>query len=1086
MRTLFKDFVTKFVLVCGFAFLLALFILFFYFKKEFFEGELKKLSNCSAKIVDEIREEGNRFLSIAENKSFDEIEKHIILGKKTNKADFITLVDSNGTIIKRSSNITGDSIENEPFFKFVLTLKKGEGFFHFLRKPFLERELITEIGNLEKALVYSVFIPIKEKNKTFFIWYCNVLNRKTDIFDIIKFFGIDGAMIWDGTNIYVMMNNDLTNNIFDKNIVVKKEVLKDIYPIITIRLANHKYIGNELQILDFNQTYLASLFVFNKEEKLFSLLYSYTASIVIIFLFASSVGIIFVAFYFKKISGFIKELEYLLEKVKKTESFDYVIKNRNILEFKHIIDSIKNMADIISNNINMLEEKVQALVDEFVALTKTLRDLDDKQNFVELVDCAIDLIKEYFKCNVIPIEEYNKLSEIEKERFLKVSYFYDEKEYGFCVDKEIVNKTPYSHDFFELFKEIYKTNFERIANFRSVQRSYNEASYLSEIILSLLKKGNTNEILMYILEKAKEFCKSDAAYIGIYDKKEHHIRLQFFKGVYSDEFKTLSFSANYGLGGYIIKHGKPVFIENYYEDERIISPFKDIIKKEGLISVIATPIIFEDEIYGIIYVAYRKLKKSISNEMQFLEKLAYVAALSLEREKLLAQSLIKEEELRKAYEEILSKRQEINVLLKNYKDTNAELEKINREVSEQYNIVRKSYDELEKLNRAKDIFLGILSHELKTPISILKGYMDTLLSNKFSYNEDLKEILLECKKSVSNLWQIVDDLLDYSRIQLGKMEISRNKIAFVDIINALKEEISTYLRERKQTLELNIEDGLFINADVRWIKRALTSLLLNSIKFTPDGKKISIIAKTLSKDELSYPTYCHNRPLESSKYVMISVKDEGIGINISDINRIFEKFYELGDIKGHSTGKYKFLSKGLGMGLSFVKEIVSLHGGVVFAESPGFNEQLCPGSTFTIYMPLEPIKNKDMEKNKKLILIIESEHEISSFLEMLFSTKYNVKCISDGGLGYIKTLELNPMLVMVNVSLSGYSGYEICSMIKQDKKTENVPVILYSTGMEAFDETMAERARANMLFSPLFDVDNLLRIVNFYAHKDIG
>ncbi len=1083
MRNLYKDFILRFSTVCFIAFLVALSITYFYLRNILITEETKKLSIVSKNIVSQIVRDGEEFRNYITKQNFRDIEAIIESENKIFGASFITLIDDKGKVIKRRSNVYGDNISGEDFFKELGKDKKGVAFFHVVDSSYLERELLTSHILSNKVIIYSVFLPLSKKDGRFYIWYGNIIFDKQKYFTDLNTQAIDGVLFWDGKKI---LNKSLSSVKFDfdQTFDIKERTGNIGYVV----MADRKFLFIEENVTDFNNKVVGSFFILKDFNTILAVLCRYTAYMFIIFAFSSLMGITFVGFYLKKIKAFIIGLKESLKELEGFRLKELEISGKEyIIEFIEIKDSLTKLFWSLKNQKEALEEKIESYIQEYFVLYKAIRELDSKQTFVELVDVAVDFLKENTNGSVLYLNEFEILDEKEKLNFEKVSYFYDGKEYGFYIERDIGKKSKLPINFIELYFEVFKTNFERIANFRELQKSYNEAKYFSDVLLNLLKRRNTNEIFMHILEKAKDFCKSDSAYIGIYDKKENLIRLQFFTGVKTEEFKTLSFPSNKGLGGYVLKEKKSVFIENYFEDPRIDSPFKDIVQKEALISVIATPIIYDNDIFGILYVAYRHQKKDVSNEIGFLEKLAYVAALALEKEALMQKSNAKEEELRKAYEELVSKRKELNALLKNYKETNIELERANKELNEQYEIVKKSYEELERLNRAKDVFLGILSHELKTPLAVLKGYIDTLSSVTLQSDKEILEIISGAKKAINNLWQIVEDLLDYSRMEMGKISLMKESVSAKMFVKSIIDEVSIFLKEREQTLKVDVSEELILNVDKRWIKRALINLIANAIKFTPNGKHIFLSLRKIKQDELTFPEYVLERPLNANEYYMIEVRDEGVGLSLSEINRIFERFYEIGDIKEHSTGKYKFMSKGLGLGLSFTKRIVNLHGGVIFAESKGFDPEICPGSTFKIYLPVESGESSgevsEIQVEKKTIIVIESEHEIASYLEMVFASNYNVVIEPKGGSGYLKVLELRPLIVFINVNLKGYTGYEICSMIKEDKRTQHIPVVLYSSGIENFDEARAQSAKADMFFSPLFDVENLVRIVNYYANK---
>jgi signal transduction histidine kinase len=156
------------------------------------------------------------------------------------------------------------------------------------------------------------------------------------------------------------------------------------------------------------------------------------------------------------------------------------------------------------------------------------------------------------------------------------------------------------------------------------------------------------------------------------------------------------------------------------------------------------------------------------------------------------------------------------------------------------------------------------------------------------------------------------------------------------LLNVLKQEMADHVKERNQILEINDFPGSneMIFADTERIHKALTNILTNAIKYTPDGGKITVEGRLLSG------------------FVEILVTDTGIGIAEEDQTRIFEKFGGLGDVSLHSSGKTKFKGGGPGLGLPITKGILEAHGGSIWVESDGCDEENLPGSTFHILIPL--------------------------------------------------------------------------------------------------------------------------------------
>jgi signal transduction histidine kinase len=246
--------------------------------------------------------------------------------------------------------------------------------------------------------------------------------------------------------------------------------------------------------------------------------------------------------------------------------------------------------------------------------------------------------------------------------------------------------------------------------------------------------------------------------------------------------------------------------------------------------------------------------------------------------------------------------------------------------------------ELEKLDRSKSDFIAVAAHELKTPLTLIEGYASMLREQVLNENENETPLVL--LKGVDNgirrLGEIIDDMIDVSMIDNDMLSLNFQPMWLNRLLNVLKQEMADHVKERNQILEINDFPGSneMIFADTERIHKALTNILTNAIKYTPDGGKITVEGRLLSG------------------FVEILVTDTGIGIAEEDQTRIFEKFGGLGDVSLHSSGKTKFKGGGPGLGLPITKGILEAHGGSIWVESDGCDEENLPGSTFHILIPL--------------------------------------------------------------------------------------------------------------------------------------
>jgi signal transduction histidine kinase len=250
--------------------------------------------------------------------------------------------------------------------------------------------------------------------------------------------------------------------------------------------------------------------------------------------------------------------------------------------------------------------------------------------------------------------------------------------------------------------------------------------------------------------------------------------------------------------------------------------------------------------------------------------------------------------------------------------------------------------ELESMNRTKTDFISITSHELRTPLSQVNGYAQ-MLAEELERESPLRVFADGLLKGSERLTEIVDVMLDVSRLGVGAVTLNRATIKMSEIIRRAADEWAGAIEERGHTLAIQgFDDVPSLEGDRERLQQAFSQLINNAIKYTPDGGRI-LVAGDVYADS-------------NGLFVKVTVGDNGIGIDMEDQHRIFDKFYRTGDLMKHSTGKTKFKGAGPGLGLSLVRGIVDAHGGRIWVESPGHDEETCPGSTFHVLLPLRALE----------------------------------------------------------------------------------------------------------------------------------
>ncbi|MGQ9584098.1 MAG: sensor histidine kinase [Anaerolineae bacterium] len=275
-------------------------------------------------------------------------------------------------------------------------------------------------------------------------------------------------------------------------------------------------------------------------------------------------------------------------------------------------------------------------------------------------------------------------------------------------------------------------------------------------------------------------------------------------------------------------------------------------------------------------------------------------------------------------------------------DLQAEME---RQAGERTAILEQANRQLEHLARARSDFIHIAAHELKTPLTLLRGYTDILREevDRRSASE-LRSVMEGMDRGIERLNRIVGDMIDISRIETELLQLHFEEFSLTSLVRLILEETAAWVQERRHSVSVEgIADLPPVRGDARRLHQAILNIVANSIKFTPDGGRISIRGRVLEAQGAA-----------GTDYIEIVVADTGIGVAKEEQERIFEKFYRAGDVSQHSSGDYKFKGAGPGLGLPIARGIIEAHGGRVWVESEGYDEARCPGSEFHLVLPVRP------------------------------------------------------------------------------------------------------------------------------------
>ncbi len=273
------------------------------------------------------------------------------------------------------------------------------------------------------------------------------------------------------------------------------------------------------------------------------------------------------------------------------------------------------------------------------------------------------------------------------------------------------------------------------------------------------------------------------------------------------------------------------------------------------------------------------------------------------------------------------------------------LVQLNRTLREAYGQLDQANHQLEQLDRAKSDFIAVLSHELRTPMGILVGYSQMMAEDPDLRDRPGQQSIVDgLSKGAARLQEIIETMLDMAMIDNRTLRLYHKPVPLLPVVQAVSSQFITALQQRR--LSLTLDESLAglpkVEADTETLGKVFYHLIINAIKYTPDGGRITVSGQALPEGNARLP----------SGGVELVVADTGIGIDPRFQDLIFTKFYQTGEVALHSSGKTKFKGGGPGLGLAIARGIVEAHGGQIWVESLGYDEARCPGSRFHLALPL--------------------------------------------------------------------------------------------------------------------------------------
>jgi len=384
---------------------------------------------------------------------------------------------------------------------------------------------------------------------------------------------------------------------------------------------------------------------------------------------------------------------------------------------------------------------------------------------------------------------------------------------------------------------------------------------------------------------------------------------------------------------------------------------------------------------------------------------------------------------------------------------------------------------LQELDDLKSRFITNITHEFRTPLTIIMGYVDTL-KNNLSDDEVYIKPIKSIEKNSNNLLTLINEMMDLASLEQGNLVLNITQQDIVPYTKYLTDSFSSLAESKSITINFNSEvKTQLMDFDIEKYRQIITNLISNAIKFSEADSKIKVLLT-----------------VDQTKHIQIKVSDEGKGIPEAELPFIFDRFYQA------TTNSYK-KNRGTGIGLALTKELVQLMKGKITVASK--NEK---GTTFSIVIPItnnaelknqtsqikaqqvSPNNFEDLEENIKnsdlpTVLVVEDNKEIAHYIGTCLTPSYNVQYALNGQIGFDMAETLIPDIVITDVMMPIMDGYELTDKLQNTKATNHIPIIILTAKAQQDDKIFGLRSGADAYLTKPFQKKELLVRINALIEK---
>ena len=399
-----------------------------------------------------------------------------------------------------------------------------------------------------------------------------------------------------------------------------------------------------------------------------------------------------------------------------------------------------------------------------------------------------------------------------------------------------------------------------------------------------------------------------------------------------------------------------------------------------------------------------------------------------------------------------------------------------------------------KINQMNMSFFANVSHEFRTPLTMILGPVSQLAESS-GMNVDNKRLLDIVQRNIYRMLRLVNQLLDFNKLENDTLKLKVRETDIIAHLNDLSDIFRVNAEEKGIVFNTyGLEESFTIWADDDKIDKMCFNLLSNAMKFTPHGGKVELIMDVVTREDVLADFSLKDKDTDQ-RWLKIQVKDSGPGIPEDQLEKIFERYYQ---IDSQSSVKSNW---GTGIGLYFARTLAEMHHGYLKAR----NRSESAGAAFTLILPVSESSYAETEKvrdeaiqpiynvrkikydvpevvedaqNRKTVLVVDDDVDIVHYLRELFSTQYNVLCCFSVDEAYALIKESAPDVVISDVVMPGKTGYDLCRKIRENIQMSHIPVILLTAKAMVEDQVLGLDCGADAYVTKPFEPQYMMALIS--------